>query len=167
MEIKSLGNPPNAVKVTLAGIVILNMNYIRKLGGDVLISTTRDEKTNQLIKSENYFETAKRFLLQSPDQLLQILLNYDKSQVNDAMIQTLKEKVQDQPDFNLQSVQYTSFATKFLFIWINCIVKWYEVWKESKPTRDKLDEMKNLLRETKAKLKKKQQEYDEVSKVIQ
>lgn len=38
VEIKSLGSPPNAVKVTLAGVVILNSDQIKKKGGDILMT---------------------------------------------------------------------------------------------------------------------------------
>lgn len=38
VEIKSLGSPPNAVKVTLAGVVILNTNKIKANGGDIIMT---------------------------------------------------------------------------------------------------------------------------------
>jgi len=38
VEIKSLGSPPNAVKVTLAGVVILMTDYIRSNGGEIIMS---------------------------------------------------------------------------------------------------------------------------------
>jgi dynein heavy chain len=37
VEIKSLGSPPNAVKVTLAGVVILNLDYVKK-NGEIVMS---------------------------------------------------------------------------------------------------------------------------------
>lgn len=36
-EIKALGSPPQGVKVTLAGCVILLMDYIKSKGGDVVM----------------------------------------------------------------------------------------------------------------------------------
>jgi len=32
VEIKSLGSPPEAIRIVLAGVVILNTDYIRKNG---------------------------------------------------------------------------------------------------------------------------------------
>ncbi len=38
VEIKSLGSPPNAVKVTLAGVVILLSDKIKKAGGEIIMA---------------------------------------------------------------------------------------------------------------------------------
>jgi len=39
VEIKSLGSPPEAVKVTLGGVVILLQDRIKKNGGEIIMST--------------------------------------------------------------------------------------------------------------------------------
>lgn len=38
VEIKSLGSPPSAVKVTLAGVVILMTDYIKSNGGEIIMT---------------------------------------------------------------------------------------------------------------------------------
>lgn len=69
VEIKALGSPPEAVKTTLAGVVIMNLDTIREKGGDVIMTT----KEGGIKKEENYFETAKRYLLNDPRELLEML----------------------------------------------------------------------------------------------
>lgn len=41
VEVKSLGTPPEAVKITLAGVVILNTDYIKKVG-EIIITNVKD-----------------------------------------------------------------------------------------------------------------------------
>jgi dynein heavy chain len=55
VEVKSLGTPPEAVKITLAGVVILNTDYIKKIG-EIIITPVKDQMGK---KEENYFLTAK------------------------------------------------------------------------------------------------------------
>lgn len=62
--------PPIAVKVTLAGLVILCESIIKAKGGEIIYQSG-------IKKEENYFETAKRYLLNDPKELLDILMNYD------------------------------------------------------------------------------------------
>lgn len=79
VEIKSLGSPPLAVKVTLAGVVILNTDYIKK-NGEIIMSAK--EGTIGGKKEENYFETARKYLLNDTRELLEILMTYDKDTIN-------------------------------------------------------------------------------------
>jgi dynein heavy chain len=43
-EIKNLPNPPVAIKVTLAGVVILCQDAIKKQGGSIIIKTVDGKK---------------------------------------------------------------------------------------------------------------------------
>ncbi len=38
VEIKALGSPPTAVKVTLGGVVILNLDTIKENGGTIILT---------------------------------------------------------------------------------------------------------------------------------
>lgn len=64
VEIKSLGSPPNAVKVTLAGVVVLNTDYIKQNGGEIIMKAKEGQIGGK--KEEDYFETARRYLLNDP-----------------------------------------------------------------------------------------------------
>ena len=59
VEVKSLPSPPKAVKVVLGGIVILNMDYIKKNGGQLIIKKVEGTLNT---KEEDYFETAKKYI---------------------------------------------------------------------------------------------------------
>lgn len=66
-EIKNLPNPPVAIKVTLAGVVILLQDAIKKQGGQIIIKNVDGKK------EEDYFETAKKFLLNDVGSLMTLL----------------------------------------------------------------------------------------------
>lgn len=78
-------------------------------------------------KEENYFETAKRYLLNDTKQLLDLLMNYDKDSITAATIRKMEEKILNQPEFTLAAVERCSFATKFLFMWCKAMVDYYKV----------------------------------------
>ena len=77
VEIKSLQAPPKAVKVVLGAVVLLNLDNLRKNGGDIIVKIIDLNK-----KEEDYFETAKRYLLNDAKELLDMLKNYDKDNIN-------------------------------------------------------------------------------------
>jgi dynein heavy chain len=63
-----LGSPPNAVKVTLAGVVILMQDYIKSNGGEIILTMKEGQIGGK--KEENFFETARKYLLSDPQKLL-------------------------------------------------------------------------------------------------
>ena len=67
-EIRALANPPNVIKVVLGGIVILLQDQIKKVGGQIVIKTVEGKK------EEDYFETAKKFLLNDVTTLMKCLI---------------------------------------------------------------------------------------------
>lgn len=50
-------------------------------------------------KEENYFETAKRYLLNDTRELLEILMTYDKDNINPSLIKLLEQKCLTRPEF--------------------------------------------------------------------
>jgi len=76
-EIKSLSSPPEAVRVVLAGVVIMNTDHVKKVG-EIIMQNVPGQIGK---KEENYFETAKRYLLTDPKELLDILMKYDKDSI--------------------------------------------------------------------------------------
>ena len=71
-EVKALANPPSVIKVVLGGIVILLQDAIKKAGGSIIIKTVDGKK------EEDYFETAKKFLLNDVNLLMKNLTEYDR-----------------------------------------------------------------------------------------
>lgn len=57
----------------------MNIDYIKKNGGDIVMKNVEGSLVK---KEEDYFETAKRFLLNDPKDLLEMLKNYDKDNIN-------------------------------------------------------------------------------------
>ena len=76
VEVKSLGSPPQAVRVVLAAVVILMSDHIKKVGSIVIENNKETGK-----KEENYFATAKLYLLSNPKELLDLLLNFDREKI--------------------------------------------------------------------------------------
>jgi len=163
VEIKSLGSPPNAVKVTLSGVVILQAEKIRKSGGEILTSV----KEGQIGKrEENYFETAKRYLLNDSRELMEWLQTFDKDNISPATMKKLEEKVLGQPEFNFAAVERCSFATKFLFMWVKAMVDYYKVFVETKPLREQLLSVRKIVEEKMEELRVKKAELEEINKKI-
>lgn len=68
-EIRSLGQPPEIIKLVLASVVILNEALFKDKGGIIMTPVP-----NQIgKKEENYFQTAKQYLL-NDTKLLRIIL---------------------------------------------------------------------------------------------
>jgi dynein heavy chain len=132
-EVKALGSPPNAVKVILAGVVILNMDYIKK-NGEVIMSAKEGAVGGK--KEENYFETARKYLLNDSRELLDLLMTYDKDTTNPAYVKKLEEKVINQPEFSLQAAEKCSYACKFLFMWVKAMYDYFRVFTDTKPLRE-------------------------------
>lgn len=66
-EIKALTNPPNVIRVVLGGIVILLQDKIKQVGGQIVIKNVDGKK------EEDYFETAKKYLLNDVTTLMKSL----------------------------------------------------------------------------------------------
>lgn len=162
-EIKALGSPPIGVKITLAGVVILLLDKIKKNGGE-LIMTADPSKMGK--KEENYFETAKRYLLNDTRELLELLMTYDKDNISNHSIKKLHDNVLNNENFSLNVVERCSYATKFLYMWVTAMVDYHKVFTETQPLREKLEEMKKIVAEKTKELKLKKSELDKINKKI-
>lgn len=67
-----MANPPVVIKVVMGGIVILLQDFIKKVGGQIVIKNVDGKK------EEDYFETAKKYLLNDVTTLMKSLTEYDK-----------------------------------------------------------------------------------------
>jgi len=68
--------PPIGVKVILTGLVIICIEKIKEKGGEMLL-TAPDINIPFSKREEDYFATAKRYLLNDPKELLDILMNFE------------------------------------------------------------------------------------------
>ena len=163
VEIKSLTNPPKAVRVTLGAVVILNQDTVRKKGGQII---TKNIEGTFGQKEEDYFETAKRFLLNDSKELLDMLKNYDREAIPAAFISTLEKKIIPDPDFQLERAKTCSYAVQFLYSWARAMYDFNKVFLETKPLRDKLADTQHILSEKTSFLKAKKDALDLVNQKI-
>ena len=63
---------------------------IKNNGGEIIMSVKECQVGGK--KKENYFETANRYLLNDPRELLNMLMTYNKDNINPNIINTLDAK---------------------------------------------------------------------------
>lgn len=117
-------------------------------------------------KEENYFDTAKKYLLVNTRELMELLMNYDKDNIPPVLIQRLEAKIFSLPDFTYEKVQGSNQACKYLFLWVKAMYDYYKVFTETKPLREKLVEVRRLVEVKTAELKVKKDALEEVNKKI-
>ena len=110
-------------------------------------------------KMKDYWVKAKVILGDS--RLLQNLVNYDKENMNDDMIDEVK-KYTDDPNFDPEIVKKGSVAAAGLCKWVHAMVIYYEVSQEVGPKRDALAEAKGQLSEAQELLYCKQAQLHEL-----
>ena len=164
-EIKSLTAPPEACKVIVGSVVILNFDYIKKIGGEIIMKPDPDPKAYGK-KIEDLFETGKRFLLNDPKALLIRLKEYDSENINPALIAKLERQTLPHKDFTFERAKECSYAIKFLFNWSKAMYDFNKVFTETQPLRDQLNAVKKILEEKTLELKKKNEELERISRKI-
>lgn len=90
-EIKAFTNPAIVIRVVLGGIVILLQDKIKAVGGQIIIKNVDGKK------EEDYFETAKKYLLNDVSTLMKDLTEYKKENINPNFIKKLNEKIMNDP----------------------------------------------------------------------
>lgn len=67
-EIKALTNPPSVIRVVLGGVVILLQDRLKANNAQIVIKNVDGKK------EEDYFETAKKYLLNDVTTLMKDLI---------------------------------------------------------------------------------------------
>lgn len=75
VEIKSFTNPSEVIVIVLQAVIILVIDNIKKKGGDIQFKIINGKK------EDDFFGTAKAYLLNDPKDLLDILKNYEKDNI--------------------------------------------------------------------------------------
>lgn len=83
-EIKALANPPSVIRVVLGGVVILLLDKMKVNGAQIIIKNVDGKK------EEDYFETAKKYLLNDVTTLMKDLTEYKKENINPQLIKKLQ-----------------------------------------------------------------------------
>ena len=71
-EIKALANPPSVIRVVLGGVVVLLQDKLKANNAQIIIKNVDGKK------EEDYFETAKKYLLNDVTTLMKDLIEYKK-----------------------------------------------------------------------------------------
>jgi dynein heavy chain len=128
VEIKSLPNPPRACVIILGGMVVLLTDTIKKSGGEIIMKNVEGQIGK---KEEDYFNTAKRYLLNDPQELLVQLKGYDRDHINQSLIVKLESKILKDPDFAMERAKTCSFAVKYLYSWCMAMYDYNKVYLET------------------------------------
>ena len=121
-EIKAFTSPPIVIKVVLGGVVILLLDRIKAAGGSIIIKNEDGKKT------EDYFETAKKYLLNDVNTLMKDLIEYKKESINPALIKKLTQTVMGDPEFTLERAKTSSYAIQFLYLWVKAMFDFNKVF---------------------------------------
>jgi len=139
VEIKSFTSPSPAIILVLQAVVYLCIDQIKSQGGDLITGMENGKKVVL------YFETAKRYLLNDPKALLDMLINFDKTQITQKMINNLEKDCFSREEFNMENAKKSSIAAAGLFAWVKAMFSFYKVYTETEPLRIKLGEMKIIV----------------------
>ena len=81
-------------------------------------------------------------------------------------MERLKAKVVFKPEFDYETVAKSSFAAKFLQMWVKCMYQYNIVYKQTEPLRRELAILKKTVEEKQAYLRKKKAELEEINAKI-
>ena len=146
-EIKALANPPIVIRVVLGGVVILLQDRLKQQNQQIVIKNVDGKK------EEDYFETAKKFLLNDVSTLMKDLTEYKRESINPALIKKLQDKILPDPEFTLERAKTGSYAIQFLYLWVKAMYDFNKVYNETRPLREKLEATQKVLAEKTAFLK--------------
>lgn len=114
------------------------------------------KKDNPKELEDNWWVTAQKFM--SEKNFLESLLEYDKDNIPQAVINKIRVSFLNDPDFKPSRVEKASFAAKGLCMWIRALEQYDNVAKIIAPKRAKAKEAELKYKQTLEGLKKKQAE---------
>lgn len=75
------------------------------------------------------------------------LVNYDKDKITDGMMRKIKKYIKDS-ELDESKMEKISNAAKSLFVWVNAMVRYYEIAKRVTPLRNEVATMETALAKT-------------------
>jgi hypothetical protein len=102
-------------------------------GGEVLWEKPQPGVTGK--KEENFFEMCRKFLMKDLMGLIKMIELYDKNNITDKAMERLKEKVIFKPEFDFDTVARSSYAAKYLQMWVKCMYQYNIVYTQTEPLR--------------------------------
>lgn len=87
-------------------------------------------------KTEDWFKTAQVYLLGDTKNLLEMLFEYKKENINSKYIKKMDEVCLINPDFNEPKAFAANVATGYLFCWAKSMYDFYTIFTETQPLRN-------------------------------
>lgn len=147
--LKTMKNPSLVIKLVMQTLCLV-----------LYPNPTEKRKNQETLKMEVDWWAASQKLLNN-QHLLGDLIDYDKENIEDAMIQRLGKFITDpenQKNLELKTVENASTACKCIMQWINGIYNFYFVNKKVKPKKQSLKLAEEKVNGLNAKLAEKQKE---------
>ena len=115
-------------------------------------------------KKLDYWGAAKKELLGNP-KFLQKIYKYDRDHIDIKIINKIKKYIQD-PEFKPEKVLHSSIAAEAMCKWVIAIAKYYTVYQEVKPKKEKLKQAEIDLKRYYKELKDKKDELQSVENIL-
>ncbi|KAJ3111551.1 Dynein heavy chain 1, axonemal [Phlyctochytrium bullatum] len=150
IEVRSMQRPPEGVKLVIEAICIMKGIKPKKVDSD---------KVGK--KVDDYWEPG-RALLADPQKFLDSLMNFDKDNIPENVVQKIKPYIES-PEFQVSVISRVSKAATSMCQWVRAMEKYYWVSKTVAPKRARLQEAQESLETTLkilAELKKKMKEAE-------
>lgn len=149
--VKSMKNPPKAVKLVMEAVCIIK---------DVKPEKIPDLATGKAI--EDYWPASKKIL--NDIKFLEQLINFDKDNIPPKIMKVINEKYLTNPDFDPEKVKNASIAAQGLCKWVIAMSSYDVVAKEIAPKKLALAEAEAVYNKAMGALKEKRAQLAEVEK---
>lgn len=133
--IKSTRTPSSALVSLFKALCIL---YGFREGKEVKMK--KDEK-NQFKKIPDYFECARKLIMNKPNVMINTLKSYKENKINEMdtnIIKKWQKMIDTEEQFNEEKLNRTSEAAGKIFNWITCIIEVYHSLLLINPKREAL-----------------------------
>ncbi|VEL22959.1 unnamed protein product, partial [Protopolystoma xenopodis] len=146
-EVRAMMRPPEGVRLVMEAVCILKEIKPKKVPGD-----------KPGTKVDDYWEPGKT-LLQDPGKFLDSLLNFDKENIPDAVVQKMRPYIES-ASFSPSAIAKVSKACTSICLWVRAMYKYHMVAQNVAPKREalraseiELEETEQMLSESRARLK--------------
>jgi dynein heavy chain len=115
--------------------------------------------------TQGYFATAKADLLSNPTAFVNMMKEYDKERIPEAVVKRVNAILESE-DFTMEKVKSASGALVAILKWSSAMMQYHELLKIVNPKRAKVKEMNEMLAVVRARLSEKRKRLKEVEEKI-
>ncbi len=113
-----------------------------------------------------FFATAKGDLLSNPTAFVNMMKEYDKERIPEAVVKRVNAILESE-DFTMEKVKSASGALVAILKWSSAMMQYHELLKIVNPKRAKVKEMNEMLAVVRARLSEKRKRLKEVEEKIE